>query len=109
MLLIQCKLPKELHFQARGGDFTMVRARSMEDINSSEYVTIGELVRLTNSRYITLKYYTEEGMIPFEQAGENLIRRYKRSIALERIELILSLKKLNLSIPEIKLQLKQYD
>ena len=40
----------------------------MEVIQQSEYVTIGELVRLTDMRYSTLKFYTEEGMISFEQA-----------------------------------------
>ena len=40
----------------------------METIEHSEYVTIGELVRLTGVRYSTLKFYTEEGMLPFEQA-----------------------------------------
>ncbi len=34
-------------------------------------MTIGELVRLTAVRYSTLKFYTEEGMLPFEQAEEN--------------------------------------
>ena len=48
----------------------MSRQRSMEVIEQSEYVTIGELVRLTGVRYSTLKFYTEEGMLPFEQAEE---------------------------------------
>ena len=38
----------------------MSRQRSMEVIKNSEYVTIGELVRLTDVRYSTLKFYTEE-------------------------------------------------
>ena len=50
----------------------MSRQRSMEVIEQAEYVTIGELVRLTAVRYSTLKFYTEEGMLPFEQAEENL-------------------------------------
>ena len=53
----------------------MARQRSLEVIRQAEYVTIGELVRLTDVRYSTLKFYTEEGMLPFEQAGENLTRR----------------------------------
>ena len=53
----------------------MSRQRSMEVIEQAEYVTIGELVRLTAVRYSTLKFYTEEGMLPFEQAEENLTRR----------------------------------
>ena len=63
----------------------MSRQRSMEVIKNSEYVTIGELVRLTDVRYSTLKFYTEEGMLPFEQAEENLTRRYKRVESIERI------------------------
>lgn len=42
----------------------MSRQRSMEVIEQAEYVTIGELVRLTAVRYSTLKFYTEEGMLP---------------------------------------------
>ena len=58
----------------------MSRQRSMEVIEQAEYVTIGELVRLTAVRYSTLKFYTEEGMLPFEQAEENLTRRYRREL-----------------------------
>ena len=57
----------------------MSRQRSMEVIKNSEYVTIGELVRLTDVRYSTLKFYTEEGMLPFEQAEENLTRKAYQS------------------------------
>ena len=57
----------------------MSRQRSMAAIQASEYVSIGELARLTDTRYSTLKFYTEEGMLPFEQAGENLTRRYRRA------------------------------
>ena len=58
----------------------MSRQRSMEVIEQAEYVTIGELVRLTAVRYSTLKFYTEEGMLPFEQAEENLTRRQFRRL-----------------------------
>ena len=61
----------------------MSRQRSMETIAKSEYVTIGELVRLTDTRYSTLKFYTEEGMLPFEQAEQNLTRRYRREESVE--------------------------
>ena len=74
----------------------------MEAIQAAEYVTIGELVRLTDVRYSTLKFYTEEGMLPFEQAGENLTRRYKRVESLARIARIKALRTEGRSIPEIK-------
>lgn len=80
----------------------MSRQRSMETILASEYVSIGELVRLTDSRYSTLKFYTEEGMLPFEQAEENLTRRYKREDTVARILRIKELKSTGLSIPQIK-------
>lgn len=69
---------------------------------NSEFVSIGELVRLTDSRYSTLKFYTEEGMLPFEQAEENLTRRYNREVTVACILLIKELKVKGLSIPQIK-------
>ena len=56
----------------------MSRQRSIEKIQASDYVSIGELARLTGCRYSTLKFYTEEGMLPFEQPEENLTRRSRR-------------------------------
>lgn len=80
----------------------MSRQRSIEKIMASEYVTIGELVRITASRYSTLKFYTEEGMLSFEQEEENLTRRYKREETVKRIEEIKRLKSEGKSIPRIK-------
>ena len=80
----------------------MSRQRSMEAIQTAEYVTIGELARLTDVRYSTLKFYTEEGMIPFQQPEKNLTRRYKREEAVARI---LGIKKMRAeckSVPEIR-------
>lgn len=80
----------------------MGRRRDNEVIRTADYVTIGELVRLTGIRYSTLKHYTEEGMVPFYQEEENLTRRYKRVEAVERIEKIVELRKNGYSILEIK-------
>ena len=44
----------------------MSRQRKLEVIQQAEDVTIGELVRLTDVRYSTLKFYTEQGMLPFQ-------------------------------------------
>lgn len=85
----------------------MSRQRSIDVIEQSEYVTIGELVRLTGVRYSTLKFYTEEGMLPFEQAEENLTRRYRRVDSIERIAYIRQLRGQKMTIPEIKTLLKQ--
>jgi len=85
----------------------MSRRTSMEVMEASEYVTIGELVRLTNVRYSTLKFYTEEGILPFEQAEENMTRRYRREESVERISYIMKLRSEKKTIPEIKEILKE--
>lgn len=69
---------------------------------ASEYVTIGELVRLTETRYSTLKFYTEEGFLPFVQKGSNLTRRYPREKTVERIAYIKGLRDQKKTIPQIK-------
>lgn len=87
----------------------MSRQRSMEVILTSEYVTIGELARLTGCRYSTLKFYTEEGMLPFWQAEEKLTRRYKREESIHRIQWICARRKEGKTIPEIKEMLLKGD
>ena len=84
----------------------MSRQRSLEAILASEYVTIGELVRLTETRYSTLKFYTEEGFLPFEQEEERLTRRYQREETVKRIALIKSLRQQGNTIPQIRELLK---
>lgn len=74
----------------------------MEVISQSEYVTIGELVRLTDVRYSTLKFYTEQGLLPFDQAEQNLTRRYRREESIERIRLLRRLREEGKSVGEIK-------
>lgn len=74
----------------------------METIQCSEYVTIGELSRLTGVRYSTLKYYTEEGMLRFEQIEQNLTRRYRREESIKQINKIRKMRNENLTISEIK-------
>ena len=87
----------------------MPRQRSMDAILSSEYVTIGELVRLTGTRYSTLKFYTEEGFLPFEQEEQGLTRRYPREATVERIEYIKSLREDGKTILQIKEILHEKD
>lgn len=79
----------------------MSRQRSMEAILASEYVTIGELTRLTGVRYSTLKFYTEEGFLPFEQEEEKLTRRYPREKTIGRIAHIKALREEGKTIPQI--------
>ena len=84
----------------------MSRQRKLEVIQQAEDVTIGELVRLTDVRYSTLKFYTEQGLLPFEQAEQNLTRRYRREESVERIELLRRLREEGKSVGEIKEMLR---
>lgn len=87
----------------------MARQRSMEAILASEYVTIGELVRLTDARYSTLKFYTEEGFLPFRQEEQKLTRRYPREETVRRIAWIRQLREEKKTIPEIRKILQEQD
>lgn len=80
----------------------MSRQRSIETILASEYVTIGELVRLTGTRYSTLKFYTEEGFFPFKQEEQKLTRRYPREETVQRIAYIKKMREEGKTIPEIR-------
>ncbi|MDO4778175.1 MAG: MerR family transcriptional regulator [Tissierellia bacterium] len=85
----------------------MGRRRDFDTIKNAEIVTIGELARLTNLRYSTLKFYTEEKMIPYVQEEENLTRRYNRVEAISVISKIVDLRAQGFSIPEIKAKLEE--
>lgn len=87
----------------------MARQRSMEAILASEYVTIGELVRLTEIRYSTLKFYTEEGFLPFKQEEQKLTRRYPREETVQRIGYIKKMREEGKTIPEIREILHEQD
>ena len=76
---------------------------------ASDYVTIGELARLTEVRYSTLKFYTEEGMLPFRQEGENLTRRYRREESVARVRCIKALRAEGKTVPEVKALLSRQE
>lgn len=80
----------------------MSRRRELETIKAAEYITIGELSRLSGVRYSTLKFYTEDGLITFVQSDCGLTRRYKRELALRQLEEICELRKAGMSIAAIK-------
>ena len=80
----------------------MSRQRSDEIIRNSKFVTIGELVRLTGMRYSTIKYYTEEGFIPYEQEDKRLTRRYDREKTIKILYKIKHLREDGFTIDQIK-------
>ena len=84
----------------------MSRQRSLQTIAEAEYISIGELARLTGTRYRTLKFYTEEGMLPFHQEGEKRVRRYHREESIRQLQRIRQMREEGLTIPQIQAVLK---
>ena len=70
-------------------------------IKEDNILTIGELAEVSGIRLTTLKYYTELGILPFNQEGERLTRKYKEKEVLERLKEIKKLKEKRLMIKEI--------
>jgi len=69
--------------------------------DKNNVLTIGELAEVSGTRLTTLKYYTEIGILPFNQEGKRLTRKYKEKEALKRLEKIKELKEKRLTIKEI--------
>lgn len=61
-----------------------------------------ELANKTGLRVSTIKFWTQEKLIPYEQGGPRLMRRYPEKEAIKRIAKILELKRKRLTLPEIK-------
>ena len=70
-------------------------------IEKNNVLTIGELSEVSGTRLTTLKYYTELGILPFNQAEKRLTRKYTEGEALERLEKIKELKEKRLTIKEM--------
>ena len=77
--------------------FVMTTKKSNDDI----ILSIGELAKVSGVRQSTLKYYTEIGILSFDQDGEKLIRKYNKDDALKRLDEIRKLKEKRLTIKEI--------
>jgi len=69
--------------------------------NDGIILSIGELAKVSGVRQSTLKFYSEIGILPFNQDGERLIRRYKKDEALNRLREIRGLKDKKMTIKEI--------
>lgn len=85
----------------------MPKKRTLEQIKGRDFLKKSELAELNGVRYSTIKYYSELGLLPFEQKGKGLQRYFPRIKASERIKEILKLKKQGKTIPEIISYFKQ--
>jgi len=66
-----------------------------------ELLTTSELAEASGVRYGTIKFYSQIGILPFEQAGKRLRRYYGKGETLKRFNKIQKLKDKRLTIEEI--------
>lgn len=71
-----------------------------------DYLTIGEISKLTNLPISTLRYYDSEGIISPSYKDENTNYRYYRFFQIPIIKMIVQLKKLGFSNAKIKSHLE---
>lgn len=75
--------------------------RPLEIVKTLEYIRQSELAELNGVRPSTVKYYSELGLLPYQQHGEGLSKFYHRIDASKRLKEILELKKQGKTINEI--------
>jgi DNA-binding transcriptional MerR regulator len=79
----------------------MQRKKTIDEIKKLEFVKMSELAELNNVRYSTIKYYSELGLLPFEQQGKRLAKYYPIKEASQRLKEILKLREKGKTIPFI--------
>jgi len=78
-----------------------MRKRTIDEIKKREFLKMSELAELCRVRYSTIKYYSELGLLPFEQKGERLAKYYPAREASQRVKEILKMRKQSKTIPDI--------
>jgi len=78
-----------------------MRKRTKEEIQQRDYLKMSELAEYCGIRYSTIKYYTELGLIPYEQKGVRLAKYYPKEEASKRVRTILEMRDTGKTIPEI--------
>ena len=78
-----------------------MRKRTKDEIKKREFLKLSELAELNGVRYSTIKYYSELGLLPFEQRGKRLAKYYPAKEASQRLKKILRLRKKGQTIPDI--------
>lgn len=78
-----------------------MRKRTIDEIKQREFLKMSELAELNGVRYSTIKFYSELGLLPFEQKGKRLAKYYPAKEASQRVKEILKLREKGQTIPEI--------
>ena len=79
----------------------MPAKRTLEKVKELDFLKMSELAELNGVRYSTVKYYSELGLLPFEQKGKRLAKYYPRLEASKRLKEILRLREQGKTVPDI--------
>lgn len=79
----------------------MPSKRTLEQIKGLDFLKMSELAELNGVRYSTVKYYSELGLLPYEQKGKRLAKYYPRVEASQRLKAILRLRDEGKTVPEV--------
>jgi DNA-binding transcriptional MerR regulator len=82
----------------------MPSKRDLATIKTLDFLKMSELAELNGIRYSTVKYYSELGLLPYEQKGKRLAKYYPRLEASQRLKEILKLREQGETVPEITLR-----
>lgn len=75
--------------------------KTLDQIKKMDFLKMSDLAELCGVRYSTIKYYSELGLLPYEQRGERLAKYYPAKEASQRIREILKMREKGKTIPEI--------
>ena len=78
-----------------------MRKRTIDEIKKREFLKMSELAELNGVRYSTIKFYSELGLLPFEQQGKRLAKYYPAKEASQRVKEILKLRDKGQSVGEV--------
>jgi len=79
----------------------MPSKRDLATIRTLDFLKMSELAELNGIRYSTVKYYSELGLLPYEQKGKRLAKYYPRIEASQRLKVILKLRGQGETVPAI--------
>lgn len=79
----------------------MPKKRTLDEIKKRDFLKMSELSELCDVRYSTIKFYSELGLLPYEQKGKRLAKYYPAKEASQRVKEILRLREKGLSIGEV--------
>jgi len=78
-----------------------MRKRTIDEIKKREFLKMSELAELNGVRYSTIKYYSELGLLPYEQHGKRLAKYYPAKEASRKLNEILKLRAKKWTITDI--------